>query len=169
MSISFSLALRIHPPRFQADAGRNRGFTGIERIWLSPKRAIDGDLVHDALESSQLSLTEPRDKEIGDRAQVDRRRIGKAGHARIGQHDHDTPSVCIGIGSTNQAFVNQPRDAASHARPRDERPGREVGHAQLAAREGQLCEHIEIGQGQSGLLFEIRIELAHERGVRPQE
>src|SRR5437773_2531554 len=169
MSISFSLALRIHPPRFQADAGRNRGFTGIERIWLSPKRAIDGDLVHDALESSQLSLTEPRDKEIGDRAQVDRRRIGKAGHARIGQHDHDTPPVCIGIGSTNQAFVHQPRDAASHARPRDERPGREVGHAQLAAREGQLCEHIEIGQGQSGLLFEIRIELAHERGVRPQQ
>src|SRR5438046_5742957 len=115
MSISFSLALRIHPPRFQADAGRNRGFTGIERIWLSPKRAIDGDLVHDALESSQLSLTEPRDKEIGDRAQVDRRRIGKAGHARIGQHDHDTPSVCIGIGSTNQAIVNQPRDAASRS------------------------------------------------------
>src|SRR2546426_8975918 len=88
--------------------------------WLSPKRAIDGDLIHDALEDSQLSLIESRDKEIGDPAQVDRRRLGQAGHARIGQYDHDTASVCIGVGSTNEAFVNQPRDTASHARPRDE-------------------------------------------------
>ncbi len=139
------------------------------RDLASPKRAIDADLVHDALEDSQLLLIESRDKEIGDPAQVDRRRVGQAGHARIGQYDYDTTSVCIGVGSTNEAFVNQPRDTASHARPRDERPGREVGHAQLATRERQLSEHVEIGQSQAGLLFEIRVELAHERGVCSQQ
>src|SRR5437870_13374966 len=87
--------------------------------WPSPKRAIDGDLVHDALQDSQLFLVESRDKEIEDPAQVDRRRLGEAGHACIGQYDHDTPSVRIGVGSTNEAFVNQARDTASHARPRD--------------------------------------------------
>src|SRR5713226_10251689 len=86
-------------------------------VLSSPKRAIDGDLIHDALEDSQLFLIESRDKEIGDPAQVDRRRLGQAGHARIGQYDHDTTSVRIGVGSTNEAFVNQPRDTPSHARP----------------------------------------------------
>src|SRR5437879_4508928 len=104
-------------------------------VLASPKRAIDGDLIHDALEDSQLFLIESRDEEIGDPSQVDRRRLGQPGHTRLGQYDHDTPSVCIGVGSTNEAFVNQPRDTASHARPRNERPGREVGHAQLATRE----------------------------------
>jgi hypothetical protein len=32
---------------------------------------------------------------------VDRRRLGQAGHARIGQYDHDTTSVCLGVGSTD--------------------------------------------------------------------
>src|SRR6266571_3560506 len=96
-------------------------------VLASPKRAIDGDLIHDALEDSQLLLIESRDKEIGDPTQVDRRRLG--------QYDHDTTSVCIGVGSTNEAFVNQPRDTASHSRPRDERPGREVRHAQLVTGE----------------------------------
>src|SRR5438093_8644962 len=63
--------------------------------WLSPKRAIDDDLIHQALEDSQLFLVESRDKEIGDPAQVDRRRLGQAGHARIGQNAHDTTGVCI--------------------------------------------------------------------------
>src|SRR2546427_13135240 len=109
-----------------------------------------------------LSLIESRYKEIGDPAQMDRRGLSQTGHARIGQYDHDTTSVRIGVGSTNEAFVNQPRDTASHARPRNERLGREVGHAELAARERQLCEHVESGQGHADLLFEIRLELAHE-------
>src|SRR5207247_4964311 len=113
-------------------------------VLASPERAIDGALIHDALEASQLLLIESRDKEIGDPAPVDRRRLGQAGDARIGQYDHDTTSVCIGVGSTNEALVNQPRDTASHARARNERPGREVGHAQLATRERQLSEHVEI-------------------------
>ncbi len=45
----------------------------------SPKRAINGDLIHDALEDSQLFLIESRDKEIGDPAQVDRRRLAPDG------------------------------------------------------------------------------------------
>src|SRR2546430_13963961 len=88
-------------------------------VLASPKRAIGGDLVHDALEDSQLFLIESRDKEIGDPAQVDRRRLGQTGHARTDQHDHDTTSVRIGVGSTNEAFVNQPSDTSSHARPRN--------------------------------------------------
>ena len=83
----------------------------------SSKRAIDDDLIHDALEDSQLFWIESRDEEIGDPAQMDRRRLGQPGHARLGQYDHDTTSVCIGVGTTNEAFVNQPRDTASHARP----------------------------------------------------
>src|SRR5881296_3994942 len=130
--------------------------------WPSPKRAIDGDLIHDALEDSQLFLVESRDKKIGDPAQVDRRRLGQAGHARLRQYDHDTTSVCIGVDATDEAFVNQSRGTASHARPRYERPGREVGHAQLATRERQLSEHVEISQGHASLLFEIHVELAHE-------
>src|SRR2546426_9034920 len=108
-----------------------RSFASFSRgcVLASPKRAIDGDLVHDALEDSELFLIESRDKEIGDPAQVHWRRLGQAGHARIGQYDHDTTSVCIGVGSTNEPFVNQPRDTASHARPRNERPGREVRYA----------------------------------------
>src|SRR5437870_8261741 len=82
--------------------------------WPSPKRAIDGDLIHDALEDSQLFLVESRDKEIGDPAQVDRRRLGQAGHARLGQYDHCTTGVCIGGGSTKGAFVNRPRSTSTH-------------------------------------------------------
>src|SRR5207342_1437378 len=33
----------------------------------------------------------------------------------------------------------------------------------------QLSEHVEVGQGQTRLPFEIRVESAHERGVSPQE
>src|SRR3989475_10497304 len=100
------------------------------RDLASPERAIDGDLIHDALEGSQLFLIESRDKEIGDPAQVDRRRLGQTDHARIAQYDHDTTSVCIGVSSTNEAFVNQPSDTASHARPRNEDPGRDAEPAQ---------------------------------------
>jgi hypothetical protein len=32
----------------------------------------------------------------------------------------------------------------------------------------QLSEHVEVGQGQACLSFEIRIESAHERGVGSQ-
>ena len=84
-------------------------------VLASPKRAIDGDLIHDALEDGQLFLIESRDEEIGDPPQVDRRRLGQPDHARLGQYDHDTTSVCIGVGSTDEAFVNKPRDTASHA------------------------------------------------------
>src|SRR2546427_1208609 len=126
--------------------------------WASPERAIDGDLIHDLLKDSQLFLAEPRDEQIGDPAHVDRRRLGQAGHARIGQYDHDATCVCFGVGSTNEAFVNHPRDTASHARTRDERAGGEVGHAELPTSGRKLTEHIEIGQRHTGLFFEIRVE-----------
>ncbi len=172
VSAGSSLARRLTASDLQKNYKRPiRNFASFSRecVLVSPKRAIDGDPFHDALEDSQLFLIESRDEEIGNPAQVDRRRLGQAGHARIGQYDHDTTSVGIGVGSTNEAFVNQPRDTTSHARPRNERPGREVGHAQLATRERQLSEHVEIGQGQAGLLFEIRVELAEERGVCSQQ
>ncbi|TMD59468.1 MAG: hypothetical protein E6I87_09365 [Chloroflexi bacterium] len=65
------------------------------------------DLIHGPLEDSQLFFVESRHKEIGYPTQVDRRRLRQAGHARIGQYDHDTTCVCIGVGSTNKALVNE--------------------------------------------------------------
>src|SRR5439155_4351247 len=68
-----------------------------------------------------------------------------------------------------QAFIDQPGDATGHARPRDERPVRELRHAQLTVGCRQLSEHVEVGQGQARLSFQVRVEAAHERGVGPQQ
>ena len=65
-----------------------------------------------------------------------------------------------------QAVLDQSSDPACHPRARDERPGREFGHAQLTARTRELGEHIEVSERKTRLRFEIPVELAHERGVR---
>lgn len=44
-----------------------------------------------------------RSRSIGDPTHVNGRRLGQAGHAPVGQDDHDTTRVCIGVGSTNEA------------------------------------------------------------------
>src|SRR6266545_2993908 len=102
-------------------------------------------------------------------AQVDWSRLRQPGDAPVGDRHHDATPVRIRLGSTNEAFIDEPGNATGHARPRDERPVREFRHAQLAVAGRQLSEHVEVGQGQTRIPFEIRVESAHERGVSPQE
>ena len=60
--------------------------------------------------------------------------------------DDDTASVGISVGSLDEAFLDQPGHTTSHARPRNERSGRQVGHAKLTAGARQLSEYVEIRQ-----------------------
>ena len=64
----------------------------------------------------------------------------------------------------DEPFIGQPGDATGHAGPRDERPVRQLGHAQLPLGLRQLSEHVEVGQGQARLSLEIRVESAYESG-----
>ena len=105
----------------------------------------------------------------GDPAHVHGHRLGQARDAGVGQRDHDASGVAIGVGPTNEALIDQPGDTSGHARPRDEGAVCQLRHAQLATRERQLSEDIEIGQGKAGLLLEFHLELAHERGVGTQQ
>ena len=98
-----------------------------------------------------------------------RNRFGQPGHAGIGEGNQNASSVGSSVGSANQAFIDQPRNATGHAGAGDEGPAGELRHAQLPAGEGQLDEHVVVGQGQTGLLLELCLELAHERGVSSQQ
>ena len=95
--------------------------------------------------------------------------LPQSSKSRIGQGDDNAACVGIGARPSNQAFIDQAVDPSSHARTRAEGPGREVGHPQLAARAGQLGQHIEVAKGQASPGDQIGRELAHERGVRPEE
>src|SRR5437899_5773416 len=85
------------------------------RSRLSAKRAVDGDLVQSVLESGELLIVELRDEQFRDPAQVDRSGLGEARHAGVGQRDDDTACVRIGVGSPDEAFLDQPGDTAGHA------------------------------------------------------
>src|SRR5207302_784256 len=95
--------------------------------------------------------------------------LGEARQTGVRQRDDDTASICIGVGSADEAFLNEPCHASRHAGLRDERSGREICHAQLAPRACQLSEHIEVCQRESCRLRETNLEAAHEGGVCPQE
>jgi hypothetical protein len=45
------------------------------------------------------------------------------------RRDDDNTCVRVGVGSPDEAFRDQTGHTPVHARPRDERPGREVRHA----------------------------------------
>src|SRR4051812_15925469 len=101
---------------------------------LSAKRAVDGDLGQSVLENGELLIVELREEQFRDPAQVDRSGFGEARHAGVGQGYDDTACVRIGVGSPDETFLDQPGHPAGHARPRDERPGRELRHAELTSR-----------------------------------
>ena len=42
-------------------------------------------------------------------------------------------------------------------------------HAQFTPGVRQASEHVEVGQALTGLILEIRLELAHQRGVGPEQ
>lgn len=68
-------------------------------------------------ERGELLIIKWRDEQVRHPTQMDRRGLGQAGDAGLGQRDHDATSVCVGVGAKNEAFTNQPGDTASHARP----------------------------------------------------
>src|SRR5881396_2144478 len=111
-------------------------------LGFSAKSAVCDDLVQSALENGELLIVELRDEQFRDPAQVDRSGLGEARQAGVGQRDDDTACVRIGVGPPDEAFLDQPGHPPGHARPRDERPAREVGHAQLAPRARELSEHV---------------------------
>src|SRR5437763_9761927 len=92
----------------------------------SAERAIDTDLVQGPLEDGELLIVELCEEQLRDPAQVNRSSLGEARYARVGQGDDDTASVRIGVGSPDEAFLDQPGHTPGHARLRDERSGREV-------------------------------------------
>jgi len=94
---------------------------------------------------------------------------GQTVQSRVCQQDHDTACVGIGVGTTNQAFVNEPGDPPGHAGTGDEGPVRQLCHPQRTTSARQLSEHVEVGQRQTGLAFEIGLKLAQERGVGPEQ
>src|SRR5438105_8663890 len=89
--------------------------TASERPRLSAKRAVDGDLVQSVLEHGELLLVELRDEQFRDPAQVDGNGLGEARYAGVGQRDDDTACVCIGVGSPDEAFLDQPGYTPGHA------------------------------------------------------
>src|SRR5438105_4261666 len=95
----------------------------------SAERAVDGDLVESLPEDGELLIVELREEQVRDSAQVDRGGLGEASYAGVGQRDDDTAPVRIGVGSADEAFLDQPGHTPGHAGLRDERSGREVRHA----------------------------------------
>src|ERR1700693_2353637 len=84
------------------------------------KGAVEDDLGQGALENGELLVVQLSDEFIGNSAHVDRSCDGQTLQSGVCQLDHDTARVGIGVGTTNQAFVNEPGDAPGHAGACDE-------------------------------------------------
>jgi hypothetical protein len=78
--------------------------------------AVDGDLVQRALENGELRIIEAGHEILRDAAGVSRHGLREPGDAGIGERNDDAPSVGIGFGPTNQAFIDQPGDPTGHSR-----------------------------------------------------
>ncbi len=90
-------------------------------------------------------------------------RLGQACHAGVGQSHPNTTCVAIGVGSADKTHINKSGNTAGDARPRDERPVRKFCHPQRTTGERELSEDVKVRQRQTGLLYEIPLELAHQR------
>src|SRR5437870_9224259 len=71
-----------------------------------------------------------------------------------------TPRPSASAWARRTTFVNEPGDAPSHAGARDEGTVRQFCHPQRTSSHGQLSQHVEVRQGQTGLAFEVGLELA---------
>src|SRR5215211_6399884 len=74
--------------------------------WLSAKRTFEADLVQSALEGGELLVIEFCDEQLGDAAHMNRSGLGEAGHAGVGQRDHDATPVGAGGTSTNETLID---------------------------------------------------------------
>src|SRR5712691_11097992 len=88
---------------------------GYVRVSRSAERAVDGDLVESVLKEGELLIVELRDEHFRDPAQVDRSGLSEARYAGVGQRDDDTACVRIGVGSPDEAFLDQPGHPPGHA------------------------------------------------------
>src|SRR5438093_1677556 len=127
------------------------------RSWVSAEGAVHDDLVQSALEEGELLIIELGDEQLRDPADMDGRRLGEAGDAGLGERHHDTAGVGTRSVSADEAFIDQPGDATGYARPRDERPFRQLCNAQLTLGPRQLSEDVEVGKGQTRLSLQIRV------------
>src|SRR4051812_12676719 len=66
------------------------------------------------LEHGELLIVQLPDERFRDPAQVDRSGLGEARDAGVGQRDDDTACVRTGVGSPNEAFLDQPGHTAGH-------------------------------------------------------
>ena len=135
----------------------------------SAEGAVQRDLFECAPEGRELDVVELSNEQLRDAASMDGGGLGQSLDPRIGQRNDYATSVRIGAGTRDEAFVNQVGDPARHPRAGDERPVGQVRHAQLPVGEGELGEHVEVGKGQIGLSLEVRLELPHERCMRPKQ
>jgi hypothetical protein len=76
------------------------------RLGLSAKRAVNADFVQSALESGEFLIIELRDEQLRDTAHVNRSGVSQAGHAGVGERDHDATPVGAGGASINETLVN---------------------------------------------------------------
>src|SRR5438552_5823140 len=68
---------------------------------LSAERAVDADLIQSTLESGELLVVELGNEQLRDPAHMNRSRVGEAGHAGVGQRDHDATPVRARGAATN--------------------------------------------------------------------
>src|SRR6266567_7275011 len=135
----------------------------------SAERAVDDDFSQSGLENGEFLIVEPLDEQFRHTVKMDRRSFGHTCDTGVGQGDNHAAPVLSGVRPTYETLIIQPRDAAGQPRAREERAGGELRHPQLAAGAGQLSQDVEVGEGQAGVLLEIGIELADERGLRLQQ
>src|SRR5207237_9963436 len=83
----------------------------------SAKRAVDGDLLQGALENGQLLIIEAGYEMPRDSADVGRHGLGEPSLAHVGERNDNAPPVGTGVRSADQAIIDEPGDAAGHARP----------------------------------------------------
>src|SRR3954466_15855634 len=100
-------------------------------VWTSAKGAVDNDLVQSALEKLELPIIELANEQLRDPAGMDGGRLTETGHARLGERHYHAAGGAARCVPTDETFIDQPGDATGHARPRDERPIRQLRNAQF--------------------------------------
>ena len=99
----------------------------------SAKGAAQAHLVERALENGELLVVESLDEQRRHTVEMDGHRLREPGQAGVGQRDDDSAAVRDGARPSDEPFLDQAVDAASHRRSRAECLGRQLGHAELAA------------------------------------
>jgi len=96
------------------------------------------------------------------------RRLRQPGDAGIGHSDADAAPVYVSWFA--RPDLRRPAiDATGYTRTRTVRLCHKLTDAQISARTAELCQAIEVAQGETKVFDEIGSELAHQGGVRADE